>query len=131
METPLNEKLTRREREIMDTLYGIGESASAEEIRKRLSDPPSSSAARAMLTKLEAKGYVYHREEGLKYVYFPTTSRPAAQRRAIEKLVRVFFKGSPGLTAAALLRQETWSDEELDRLRAEIDEVREDRRRSS
>jgi predicted transcriptional regulator len=83
-----------------------------------------------MLVKLEAKGFVRHRQEGLRYIYTPTKSRSSAQRTALHKLVRVFFGGSPGQTAAALLKQETWTDEELDALRAEIEMVRKDRRQS-
>jgi predicted transcriptional regulator len=129
MVSPPHEKLTRREREIMDALFALGDGASAEDIRERLTDPPSYSAVRAMLAKLEAKGYVRHREEGLRYVYAPTTSRASAQRTALRKLVRVFFDGSPGQTVTALLKQETWTDDELDALRAEIERVRKDRRR--
>ena len=128
MASPPHEKLTRREREIMDVLFALGDRGSAEEVRERLSDPPSYSAVRAMLVKLEAKGFVRHREEGLRYIYTPTKSRSSAQRTALHKLVRVFFGGSPGQTAAALLKQETWTDEELDALRAEIELVRKDRR---
>ena len=51
MPAPRPEKLSRREREIMDVLFAIGEHASAEDIRERLSDPPSYSAVRAMLRK--------------------------------------------------------------------------------
>ena len=130
MPSPPNEKLTRREREIMDAIFALGDRASAEEIRERLTDPPSYSAVRAMLAKLEAKGYVRHREEGLRYVYTPTTSRASAQRSALRNLVRIFFGGSPGQTVTALLKQESWTDDELDALRAEIDRVRNDRRRS-
>jgi predicted transcriptional regulator len=128
--TPLPETLTRREREIMDALYALGNRASAEDIRERLIDPPSYSAVRAMLAKLEAKGHIRHREEGLRYVYAPTTSRMAARKKAVHQLVRIFFGGSPGETVTALLKQEQWTDEELDALRAEIDEVRQKRRRS-
>ena len=130
MVSPLHEMLPRREREIMDALFALGDRASAEDIRERLSDPPSYSAVRAMLAKLEAKGYVRHREEGLRYVYSPTKSRAATQRSALQKLVRVFFGGSPGQTVTALLKQETWTDDELDALRAEIEQARKDRRRS-
>ena len=63
------EKLSRREREIMDVLYALGDTADAEQIRQKLSDPPSYSAVRAMLAKLEAKGVIRHRAEGLRYVY--------------------------------------------------------------
>ena len=130
MASPPHEKLTRREREIMDAIFALGDNASAEDVRARLSDPPSYSAVRAMLVKLEAKGFIKHREEGLRYVYSPTKSRAAAQRNAIQKLVRVFFGGSPSHTVTALLKQETWTDEELEALRAQIDEVRKNRRKS-
>jgi BlaI family penicillinase repressor len=127
---PPTEKLSRREREIMDVLFALGNSGSAEDIRARLSDPPSYSAVRAMLVKLEAKGFVRHREEGLRYVYVPTTSRGAAQKKALQKLVSVFFGGSPSQTAAALLKQERWTDDEIEALRAEIERVRKNRRSS-
>jgi len=125
-----NEKLSRREREILDVLFALGDQASAEEIRERLSDPPTYSAVRAMLVKLEAKGVIRHRAVGLRYVYSPTTSRAAAQKKAVSQLVKVFFRGSPGDTAAALLKQESWSDAELDALRAEIDRVKRAKRQS-
>jgi len=124
------QKLSRREREIMDALFALGARASAEEIRERLTDPPSYSAVRAMLTKLEAKGNVRHREEGLRYIYYPTMSRTVAQRSALQQLVRVFFAGSPGQTVTALLKQEPWTDGELDTLLAEIERVRKERRRT-
>src|SRR5215470_20047297 len=116
MSSPPHEKLTRREREIMDALFALEEGASAEDVRERLTDPPSYSAVRAMLVRLEAKGFIRHREEGLRYVYSPTKSRAAAQRNAVQKLVRTFFGGSPSHTAAALLKHESWTDEELDAL---------------
>src|SRR5215813_5593038 len=104
--SPPQEKLSRREREIMDALFGLGDRGSAEEIRQRLSDPPSYSAVRAMLVRLEAKGYIRHHEEGLRYVYVPTASRGVAQRKALRQMVKVFFGGSPHQTATALLKQE-------------------------
>jgi len=128
MVSPPHEKLTRREREIMNAIFALGDSASAEEVRERLSDPPSYSAVRAMLAKLEAKGFIRHREEGLRYVYSPTKTRAAAQRNAVQNLVHVFFGGSPSHTVTALLKHETWTDDELDALRAEIEKVRKNRR---
>ena len=86
----------------MNILFALGDRASAEDIRAQLSDPPSYSAVRAMLAKLEAKGHVRHREEGLRYVYYPTTPRQTARRAAVQQLVRVFFGGSPGEAATAL-----------------------------
>ncbi|MEP6782284.1 MAG: BlaI/MecI/CopY family transcriptional regulator [Acidobacteriota bacterium] len=122
-------KLSRREREIMDVLYALGDNATAEEIREKLSEPPSYSAARAMLAKLEAKGAIKHRAEGLRYVYSPVTSRSSAQKKAVSNLMRVFFSGSASQAATALLKQESWSDDELAALRDQIEHVRKQRRK--
>jgi len=107
----------------MDAIFALGNRASAEEVRGRLTDPPSYSAVRAMLVKLEAKGFVRHREEGLRYVYEPMRSRAAEQRSAIERLTRVFFGGSARQTVTALLQQERWTSEDLEALRRQIDQV--------
>ena len=123
-------KLARREREIMDVLFQLGSEASAEEIRERLSDPPSYSAVRAMLAKLEAKGAVRHKEKGLRYVYMPTIARTAARKSAIKRLVQVFFDGSAGQAVTALLNEEKWSEEELDALAGEIERARKERKKS-
>jgi len=130
MPSPSHEKLTRREREIMHIILTLGDRATAEEIRVRLIDPPSYSAVRAMLVKLEAKGFVRHHDEGLRYVYQPTKSRASTQSSALKRFVRVFFGGSASEVATALLKQESWTDAELDLLRAEIERVRKTRRRS-
>jgi BlaI family penicillinase repressor len=123
-----SEKLSRREREILDVLFALGDRASTDEIRERLSEPPSYSAVRAMLVKLEAKGVIRHRAEGLRYVYSPTASRASAQKKAVNRLMRVFFSGSASQAATALLKQEQWSDAELEALRAQIEQVRRNRR---
>ena len=130
MPAPPTEKLTRREREIMHVLFVLGNRASAEEIRLRLTDPPSSSAVRAMLARLESKGHIRHREEGLRYVYSPTTPPAAARRKALQQHLRVFFGGSPGEMATALLRHEMWSDDELDALSQQIEQIRKERKQS-
>lgn len=120
---------TLREREIMDILFSLGK-ASAEDVRARLTNPPSYSAVRAMLVRLEAKGHIRHREEGLRYVYAPTTSPAAASRTALKRYLQTYFDGSLQGMMTAVLRQEQWSDEELAALRREIDSARKERKRS-
>ena len=126
----MHEALTRREREIMNAIFALGNRASAEDIRIRLIDPPSYSAVRAMLVRLEAKGYIRHDVDGQRYRYSATTSHSTARRAALKQYVKVFFRGSPGELMTTLLRQETWTDDELDTLRAEIDRVKKERKRS-
>jgi predicted transcriptional regulator len=127
---PTPERLSRREREIMEALFALGNRASAEDIRQRLTAPPSYSAVRAMLVRLEAKGFIRHIEDGLRYVYVPTMRPGSAQKKALQKLVQVFFGGSPSQVVAALLKHEDWSDHELEALSAEIEAARKKGRKS-
>ncbi len=124
------DRVSRREREILHALFALDNRASAEDIRARLVDPPSCSAVRAMLVRLEAKGYVRHVEDGPRYLYSATTSPAAAKRAALRQYVSVFFGGSRSELLTSLLREERWSDEELDALTAQIEQVRQQRRRS-
>ena len=63
-------QLSRRERQILDILYGRGQ-ATAEEVQRGLPDAPSYSAVRALLRILEEKGHAKHHRQGLRYVYLP------------------------------------------------------------
>src|SRR5688500_4028369 len=77
------QRLSRREHEIMQAIFALNNRASAEEIRARLSDPPSDSAVRVMLTRLENKGLVRHQSQGVRFVYSATTPPAAAKRTAL------------------------------------------------
>jgi BlaI family transcriptional regulator, penicillinase repressor len=128
MERASKPELSRRERQILDALLEVGQ-APAEEIRQRLPDPPSYSAVRVMLTRLEKKGYVRHREEGVRYVYAPAVSKSRERSNALSRLVRTFFGGSTTEAVTALLDgAEDLSPEELDRLAGVIQKAKEKRK---
>jgi predicted transcriptional regulator len=119
--------LTRREREIINALFALGNRATAEAVRARLTKPPSSSATRTMLARLEAKGLVRHHQDGVRYIYAATISRTAAQRAALRHYLQTFFDGSVGQMVTTLLRQESWTDAELDAVRVAIERARTER----
>jgi len=130
MTTSLEYSLSRRERQIMDVLIELGE-APAEEVRKRIPKAPSYSAVRAMLAKLEAKGVIRHTERDLRYVYAPAVPAGEARDSAVQRLVRVFFKGSLGQAVLGLVDSgDDLSEEELDRIASAIAEARTRRKQS-
>jgi BlaI family penicillinase repressor len=121
MPDPLTTQLSRRERQIMDVVYRLGQ-ATAAEVLAELPEPPSYSAVRAMLRLLEEKGHVRHEQDGPRYVYLPTVNRDKARKSAMKHLVRTFFDGSTEDAVAALLQNDAGiSDEELARLAKLID----------
>jgi BlaI family transcriptional regulator, penicillinase repressor len=120
----MTEHLTRREREIMNALFALGNRASAEQIRTRLTSPPSDSSVRVMLARLEKKGCLKHQQDGLRFIYSATISPDVAKRTALQSYLQTFFGGSQRQMMTALVREGSWSVEDLEALRAEIDRVR-------
>lgn len=122
---PISEHLSRRQRQILEVLYELGE-ASAEEIRAHLASPPSNSAVRATLKIMEDRGAVVRKEKGLHYVYSPGQAREAAQTSEIHRLIRTFFNDSAEQAMVALLgaTRSRLSNEELDRIRTMIENAR-------
>ncbi len=130
MPKQIAERLTRREREIMNALFALGNRASAEDIRGRLTNPPGDSAVRVMLARLEKKGYLKHQQDGPRYLYSATMSHAAAKRTALQQYLQTFFGGSLKQMMTALVAESPWSEDELEALKAEIDRVRKERRQS-
>jgi predicted transcriptional regulator len=117
--------LPRREREIFETLLALGE-ATAADVRKALPDPPSHSAVRTMLARLEAKGMVRHRTEDQAYVYRSVPQPAKVRETALQQLVKTFFDGSAASAATALLGlSRKLNPEEIDALQRAIDDARE------
>jgi predicted transcriptional regulator len=123
-----HERLTRREREIMNAVFALGNRASAEAIRARLTSPPADSSVRVMLARLEKKGYLRHQQDGLKYIYSATTSPAVAKRTALQQYLQTFFDGSLTQMMTSLVREGSWNDDDLETLKSEIDRVRKERK---
>jgi predicted transcriptional regulator len=119
--------LPRREREIFEILCSMGE-ATAADVRAAMDDPPSYSAVRTMLGRLETKGAVKHRVEDQTYVYKSVPQPAKIRESALLQLVKTFFDGSAASAATALLGlSKKLEPEELDALQRAIDEAK-DRR---
>jgi predicted transcriptional regulator len=121
MNEHIGSQLGRRERQLVEALYRLG-NATVAEVLANLPDPPSYSAVRAMLGSLEEKGYVRHKRDGMRYVYAPAIAPAKARQSALRQLVSTFFEGSPLAAAAALLEMSDrkFSPEERERLSALI-----------
>ena len=117
-------KLPPRERQIVDILYVRGPSL-VTDICDALPDELSGSAVRAMLKRLEDKGYVQRSESERGFIYIPTVSDTVAKKSALSDIVRVFFNGSPASAASALLgMSEKLKENELDELEQMIARAR-------
>src|SRR6185295_1296 len=95
-------QLPPRERQIVDLLYARG-ALTVADLCDALPDRLSGSAVRAMLKRLEDKGFV-RREAGERgFTYSPTQTGKQARRSALGHIVRTYFNGSAVSAASALL----------------------------
>ena len=96
------DSLPRRERELFELLCSAGE-ATAAELRTAMKDPPSYSAVRTLLARLEARGVIKHRTVDQAYVYQSVAQPAKVRETAMKQMVRTFFDGSAANAATALL----------------------------
>ena len=117
-------RLPPRERQIVDLLFEQGEMA-VSDLCNALPDPLSGSAVRAMLKRLEDKGYVRRTESERGFLFSPTMSDAAASKTALSGVVKTFFNGSAASAATALLgMSDSLDTQELDELEAMIARAR-------
>jgi predicted transcriptional regulator len=121
----LGGNLSKREHQIMDLVYERG-AVVATDLEEALSGNLSNSAVRSYLRALEAKGFLRHEEEGVRFVYRPTRGRDSVARGEANRLVKTFFGGSVSGVLATLLSEKeiAVTDEELNEMRRMIDEAR-------
>ena len=117
-------KLPPRERQIVDILYQRGPLPVAD-ICDALPVKLSGSAVRAMLKRLEDKGFVQRAESERGFLYSPLVSDSVAKKSALSDIVRVFFNGSPASAASALLgMSDKLKEDELNELEQMIARAR-------
>lgn len=113
----------------MDLIYKMGK-ATARDVHEGISDAPSYSAVRALLSVLERKGHLRHIEDGPRYLFVPTVSRDRARNVALSQLVQTFFGGSTLQAVSALIDSNATplSDAEFEELTAMIETARKEGR---
>ena len=119
--------LPPRERQIVDILYEQGPSVVGE-ICDALSNEVTGSAVRAMLKRLEDKGFVTRKPSENGFVYSPALPETTARKSALSQVVKVFFNNSPvGAVSALLGMQDRLGKDELDELERLIAKAREEK----
>ncbi|HEY0414017.1 MAG TPA: BlaI/MecI/CopY family transcriptional regulator [Allosphingosinicella sp.] len=119
------EGLPRREREIFEIVCSIGE-ATAAEVRAAMADPPSQSAVRTLLARLEGRGLLRHHLAEQSYVYRSVPQPAKVRESALRQLVKTFFNGSAASAATALLGlSKELEPDEVEQLQRAIEQARE------
>ena len=121
---PEPSELSRRERQIMDAVFALGE-ATVNQVALAIPSPPTAMAVRRMMHILEEKGHLRRRETGREVIYVPRQAKDKAGRRAFARVLETFFGGSLEEALAAHLhsRKDQVSADERERLIALIEQA--------
>lgn len=127
MSEPLHEQLTRRERQIVDAVYALGE-ATVKEVVEYLGEQEAYDSIRVILAKLGKEGLLARERVGRKYVYEPAIPRERARKPAMSHLLETFFSGSSSRAILAFLdmSRDELSQEELNRITSWIEKQSEE-----
>ena len=117
--------LSRRERQILETLYRLGRGTAAE-IREAMANPPSYTAVRTHLTNLEEKAQVRFESDGTRYIYEPVVPKADMAQKMIADVMKTFFDSRVELVVSTLIDQNEarLSPEQFDRLSEIIEQAR-------
>ena len=126
---PDSSDLSRRERQIMDAVFALGE-ATVNQVVDTIPSPPTPMAVRRMMHILEEKGHLRRRESGREVIYVPRQTKGKAGRLAFEQVLETFFGGSLEEALAAHLhsRKDQVSADERERLIALIEQAQQEGR---
>jgi predicted transcriptional regulator len=126
---PEPSELSRRERQIMDAVFALGQ-ATVNKVVQAIPAPPTAMAVRRMMHILESKGHLKRRENGREVIYAPRQAKGKAGSRAFERVLTTFFGGSLEEALAAHLhsRKDHVSSAERERLIALIEQARKEGR---
>lgn len=118
MNISVGAKLSRRERQILEILFQLGEASAKDVMEAMADDAPSYSAVRALLGRMVEKGAIEQYSQGKKYLYRCKEDKDTASSNALSKLMTTFFQSSPSKLVSALLgmKGSDLSDDEIDAL---------------
>lgn len=116
--------LSQAQREIMEIVWDRGE-VSAIEVREILSTKRdlAKNTVRTLLERMEAKGWLKHREDGRTFFYAAAQPREASIGQKVREIVETVCGGSPEALVAALLDYRGLRADELKRIRQLLDQA--------
>jgi len=116
--------LSQAQREIMEIVWERGE-VSANEVRGILAKKRklAKNTVRTLLERMEAKGWLTHREGGRTFLYSAAQPREASVGQKVLEVVEQLCGGSPETLVAALLDYRGLRADELKRIRKLLDKA--------
>ena len=120
--TPSTSGLSPLESEVMDFVWAR-RAVTADDVEKALGGRLTNATVRTLLRRVEAKGFVTHRQEGRTFVYEPRVEPGVVARGLVRRLVERFYGGSVEQLVVGLLDGKMIDRRTLDQLARRVADV--------
>jgi len=125
------EKLTKREEEIMQVLWGL-KRAMVKDVIAKLPLPESPyNTISSIIRILEKKGFVDHKAYGKTHEYFPIVTRKAYRKFTFKLMMRDYFGGSYPDLMSFMVKDRDMSEHDIKVLKMILDESESDRKQKN
>jgi BlaI family transcriptional regulator, penicillinase repressor len=116
--------LTELQLAILHILWKCGE-ATTQEVHSAMTEVRglALTTVATLLSRLEKKGILSHRQEGRQYVYRPLVTEKEVRHSKVRELTANLFEGDPSALVRHLLRAHEVDRDELERLVDMIEEA--------
>ncbi len=120
--------LTEAELKLMKVIWKLTE-ATVNAVIEALpeNDRPAYNTVLTTMRILEDKGQLRRVKKGRAHVYIPVVSQIQAQGKALQHMVSNFFNNSPELLLLSVLKNDSMSKEELERLKQMVTDFEQDK----
>jgi BlaI family penicillinase repressor len=110
------QKLAKREEQIMQAVWTLGE-AFIKEVIQELPDPkPHYNSVATIVKILEEKGFLAHNTIGNIFQYYPAISKEDYQRHSMKDIVNQYFDNSYPRMLAFFAKEQKLSENELNEI---------------
>jgi len=119
-----SEKLSELQLALVQVLWDLGEGSVAQvmEALEQQGRKLAPTTVATVLRRLEAQGWVAHREQGRTFIYKPTVSHRRAAGRMLNSLTKNLFGGDLPAMVSHLLESHKVDREEIEEIRRLIEE---------
>lgn len=110
------DRLTPKEEEVMQHLWTHGPMPISRMVEMYPEPRPHFNTVSTVVRRLEAKGFVGHKDVGGSYRYYAKVEKEYFRRRSLRDFIKNYFGGSYYGAVSALVEEEKISAEELKEL---------------
>lgn len=116
--------LSEREQEVMNVIWEV-RNCCVEDVLQRLPEPkPAYNTVQTFMRILEEKGFLAHKRDGKKHIFYPLVEKPEYTRWSLKHMKDNLFGGSAKSLLNTFIRDNDLSESDIQELESLLEELK-------